>query len=339
MEIVGTGLIISLIILIIGIVLLCKAHSIKFQKDKEKEEYIAQLNKTITDLDIISESRQQHYNTLLNQISQKQKEFDEADKKADDERKKAETAYQERKAELDQQNELYQQVLDNSSSNYLLALEKAYEEAEQQHDNFILDCAKKEEELFQRIQDYRSQIKDLRQTLAAGVEAQLKEREREEKKDFYRVNLSLTDAQDVVRLEALKPSLNKPDILSKLIWSTYFQKQTTEMCNRILGTKDVVCGIYKITNLITKQMYIGQSVDIATRWKTHMKCGLGIDAPSTNKLYKAMQEDGIVNFTFEVLEQCSRDQLNEKEAFWIETYSADKIGYNSTKGNTSRAAT
>ena len=29
------------------------------------------------------------------------------------------------------------------------------------------------------------------------------------------------------------------------------------------------------------------------RWKQHAKCGLGIDTPAANKLYKAMQEDGI----------------------------------------------
>ena len=33
-------------------------------------------------------------------------------------------------------------------------------------------------------------------------------------------------------------------------------------------------------------------MDVAQRWKDHTKCGLGIEAPATNKLYKAMQEDG-----------------------------------------------
>jgi group I intron endonuclease len=59
-----------------------------------------------------------------------------------------------------------------------------------------------------------------------------------------------------------------------------------------------VCGIYKITDLITKQVYIGQSVDISRRWKDHIRYGLGINAPSTNALYKAMKKDGITEFTF-----------------------------------------
>lgn len=325
-------IVLSVILLGVSIYLLCRARSIKLTKDEEKENYESELQFAINHLEGEKSTEEFRLNLIKMQIEDEQKRFDA-------ERARAEEEYEKRKNELSSQEQAHQQILSNSSSEYFITLEKSYKKVEQEFDDQIANLEKARDALVQDVLSCQKKIEDLKQTLAAGVEAQLKEREREEKKDFYRVNLSIADAQDVVRLEALKPSLNKPDILSKLIWSTYFQKQTTEMCNRILGTKDVVCGIYKITNLITKQMYIGQSVDIATRWKTHMKCGLGIDAPSTNKLYKAMQEDGIVNFTFEVLEQCSRDQLNEKEAFWIETYSADKIGYNSTKGNTSRAAT
>ena len=99
--------------------------------------------------------------------------------------------------------------------------------------------------------------------------------------------------------------MHKPIILSKLIWTQYFQKQMTELCDKILG-KNIVCGIYKITDLVTEQCYIGQSVNIGDRWKQHCKCGLGIDASTTNKLYNAMQKDGVWNFIFEVLEECPR---------------------------------
>ena len=107
---------------------------------------------------------------------------------------------------------------------------------------------------------------------------------------------------DVKKLEKLKESFHQPVVLSKLIWSQYFQKQMNELCDRVLG-KQVVCGIYKITNLLTEQCYIGQSVNIADRWKQHCKCGLGINTSSTNSLYNAMQKDGVWNFTFELLEE------------------------------------
>lgn len=175
-------------------------------------------------------------------------------------------------------------------------------------------------------------MQKLRDSLSAGVQAQLREKEKEESINFYKLNISESDLEDILSLNKLKITFHQPVILSKLIWSTYFQKQTTEMCNRILGTTKK-CGIYKITNLQSKQCYIGQSVDIATRWKDHIKCGLGIDASATNKLYKAMQKDDVWNFSFELMEECPRTQLNEKERFWIELYQSDKFGYNLTKGN------
>ena len=63
---------------------------------------------------------------------------------------------------------------------------------------------------------------------------------------------------------------------------------------------DKVSGIYKITDLVTGKSYIGQSVDIKERLKTHIKTGLS-SSISTNKLYQAMKKDGVENFTFEIL--------------------------------------
>ena len=105
----------------------------------------------------------------------------------------------------------------------------------------------------------------------------------------------------------------------------------TELCDRVLGKK-TICGIYKITNLLTEQCYIGQSVNISDRWKQHCKCGLGIEASATNVLYNSMQRDGVWNFSFELLEECSRDLLNEKEAFWIDIYSSNIYGLNTNAG-------
>ena len=94
-----------------------------------------------------------------------------------------------------------------------------------------------------------------------------------------------------------------------LIWSTFYQKPMTTLCNNILGTT-AVTGIYKITNLETNQCYIGQAINVADRWKQHCKCGLGIDTPQGNKLYKAMNEYGVHNFSWELLEACSSAELN-----------------------------
>ena len=59
--------------------------------------------------------------------------------------------------------------------------------------------------------------------------------------------------------------------------------------------------------------------------------GLGIDTPQGNKLYKDMQDFGIWNFSWELLEECSKEQLNEKEKYYIELYQSKEYGYNTLK--------
>lgn len=175
------------------------------------------------------------------------------------------------------------------------------------------------------------ELKALRDSFAAAKQVQIQEKEKKEKIDFYKLHLSDQDLADVEFLETIKSKISQPVILSKVIWSIYFQKQTTDLCNNVLGIKEI-SGIYKITNLKTNQVYIGQATNIANRWKTHVKCGLGIDTPVTNKLYHSMKKDGVWNFSFELIEQCPKTLLNEKEKEWIETYQSNKFGLNVKKG-------
>ena len=229
------------------------------------------------------------------------------------------------KANLENALQLYKDNYSYAAEQYEHHMEEVYNQIEKDFDTKMISLDKQKENI-------EAEIAKLQAALTAGVEAQLREREKEENIDFYKLHITDQELSDIKTLNAVKAMLFNPVILSKLIWTTYFQKQTTELCNRVLGVNKI-CGIYKITNLITQQYYIGQSVDVAQRWKDHTKCGLGIDAPATNKLYKAMQEDGVWNFSFELMEKCSREELNEKERLWIEMYQTDKFGYNSTKGN------
>lgn len=87
-------------------------------------------------------------------------------------------------------------------------------------------------------------------------------------------------------------------------------------------------GIYKITNTINGKCYIGQSRDIESRWKAH-KVRKG------TYLYNAFQKYGVENFTFEVLEECERERLNELEKYYIELYHSFGEGYNLCEGGNS----
>ena len=218
-----------------------------------------------------------------------------------------------------------EQNLQKHLQRYSETLEQAYKEAEDRHDKAVA-------KLTLEFHNVNAELDKLKATRKATMEANLREEEIKNKLDFYCLKPKTTDINDIRTLEGIKYQLNNPRILSMLIWSTYFQKDMTTLCNRILGL-NTVTGIYKITNQINNKCYIGQSVDISKRWKDHAKCGLGIDAPQGNKLYKDMQEIGIWNFSWELLETCPREQLNVKEKYYINLYQSQDFGYNSTKGN------
>ena len=299
---------IGVILFIIGYCFFLKGQRTILQKNEQQQQYNQKLAEQANQL------ANQNLN-LLATIASKQEQI-----------KSIEQQFEKQKKRIDEDLAARKEIFDIKVQQ---ANSAAYAEITQIHTdlNNIRDSAKKQKMAIQ------AEIDKIKSSLSAGVEARLRDQEKKEKINFYKLYITETDLSDVKVLENLKPTLHKPVILSKLIWTQYFQKQMNELCDRVLG-KESVCGIYKITNLLTEQAYIGQSVNVADRWKQHCKCGLGIDASATNKLYNAMQKYGVWNFSFELLEQVhQRNLLNEKEKFWIEMYQSNKFGYNSTKGN------
>ena len=229
-----------------------------------------------------------------------------------------------------------QEMSSNAFKNYCDILEKKYKEVEEEHDMEIeaLNTAYSnlQLKLLREAEEVRSDLDKIKATRAAAIEAARREKDIESNLTFYCLDISDADKIDIAKLEALKPSLNKPRVLSMLIWQTWFQKPLKALSANVVGVTDAT-GIYKITNIKTKECYIGQAMHIKERWAEHAKCGLGIDTPAGNKLYKAIQEFGLWNFSFEVLEVCPQNQLNEKEKYYIDLYSSYDYGYNSTRGN------
>ena len=235
------------------------------------------------------------------------------------------------KTSLENQTEMSQKAYENFwkvlENNYKLKSEE-YELLEKQLEDAY---ASKQLSLLRDVEKCKMELDKIRATRAAAIEAQRKEKEIKEQLAFYCLIPTNSELDDIRKLERIKPDLHNPRILSMLIWSTYFQKPMTALCNNVLGTTTVT-GIYKITNQKDNMCYVGQAVDVATRWKQHAKCGLGIDTPASNKLYKAMIQDGIWNFSWELLEQCPRSDLDEKEKFYINLYQSYEYGYNSNTG-------
>ena len=99
-------------------------------------------------------------------------------------------------------------------------------------------------------------------------------------------------------------------------------------------------GIYLITNNINGKIYIGQSVDIHRRFLEHLRAGQPEKYANKKErdlntpIHLAMQKYGVNNFSLSILEQCSKEELNDKEKYWISTYNScdKKIGYNISSG-------
>ena len=88
-----------------------------------------------------------------------------------------------------------------------------------------------------------------------------------------------------------------------------------------------IAGVYKITNTITGDFYIGSSNDVKRRWSNH-KSPSKWKLRSGMKLYQAFIKFGLDNFTFEIIEET--DNLKKREQYWIEQLNPS---YNNYRAN------
>ena len=171
-----------------------------------------------------------------------------------------------------------------------------------------------------------SKMNYLQSQVDAAVAAAKRAEELKQQVNFYRIQLSETDIKEIEMLREVIPYLRDKESLNKIIWKVFYEKPTSDLIGRVVGS-GTHTGIYKITNIDNQMCYIGQAANIADRWKQHIKRGIGADAPTRNKLYPAMIEFGPENFTFEVIEECERSRLDEREDYWQEYFKAKEFGY------------
>ena len=90
-----------------------------------------------------------------------------------------------------------------------------------------------------------------------------------------------------------------------------------------------ICGVYKITNTITGDFYIGSSKNVKHRWAEHKIPSAWKRFPN-NPMYLDMQKYGVDKFEFEILTEVEADSLKETEQQFIETL---KPSYNNRRAN------
>ena len=234
------------------------------------------------------------------------------------------------KEKLKEYKESLQEQLDLSaekmSQNYFNAEQEYKDEYEETLKSYVLDFQEKIHLKTLELKETEARLEDLRRKTTAAIEAYKREQEKKEKQDFYRIKLSEADVIEIEKLREVAKILRDSEPLNKVIWKVYYENPFSDLCGRVVGKK-ARTGIYKITNIKNNMCYIGQAKDIASRWNQHCKRGVGADTPTKNKIYPAMLEYGIENFTFEIIEDCELEKLGEREKFWQEYFKAKEYGY------------
>lgn len=88
-------------------------------------------------------------------------------------------------------------------------------------------------------------------------------------------------------------------------------------------------GIYKITNTKNGKSYVGQSANVEMRLQQHKRA---LEKSTKTWYFQAREEsDSIDDFTFEVLQECKMEELDELEEYWVDYYDNYSNGYNQTK--------
>ena len=233
--------------------------------------------------------------------------------------------------------DFYNQALEIAENSFDSEIDKISDELFKKREEvrqIYLDTTREAVEEFEKeISEKQNQIKQLnielhfqQSNVNLALAAAQRKMEMEQQENYYRICITDEDIAEIKRLREVLPYLRDKTPLNKVIYKVYYERPLTDMIGRVVGT-GVHTGIYKITNTQNEMCYVGQAANIADRWKQHCKRGVGAEDWTQNKLYPAMYSVGVENFTFEIVEECDRSKLNEREDYWQNYFHAKDFGY------------
>ena len=286
----------------------------------ESERLKSEVETLNSELFYINQKRQQFlldYKTLEAKVEYEQKRAKDAKDSTD---RLLATELERAKTSLKGVRELEEQRMQHEFQERERALEQQFKFKKQQFaDDFLCLQAYYQDELGA----LKGELDEYAAKRAAVNEAILRERELEEKEDFYRIIIRDMDARDIDTLRSIESHLCNKEVLNRLIYEVFIKRPLMEMEKRVLNGRKVG-GIYKITYIKTGESYIGRSVDIGNRWKEHCLSSLNIGTIAHSTFHNVLADKGIQNFTWEVLEEVDKDKQSSREKYWIDFYQTDK---------------
>lgn len=276
----------------------------------------------LNEYDLQIKEKEEKLNNITEKTNNLKKEFDDVKKATD--------------SAIDSFNKLTESMKEAQERELKICYENGLDEVKQKlqkaDELLLLNHNQNKLKYDKEIQKIQKELESFKAARQSIIEEQKRQEEMETNRSFYMLQIGEFDKEDIKQLRTIEPMLHNKEVLNKLIFESYYRKPMTDMFGRLVGSKKP-CGIYKITNIKNKKSYIGKSVEIVPkRWTEHIKTSLNIGSISRTKIHDAMKEYGIENFTFEILEECPKDKLSEREKYWIDFYETNTYGYNIKSG-------
>lgn len=306
---------------ILSLCILCLSIILLIRKNRKYNEL-----KNLQDAELKERFEKEFKNEIKERkegIASLEKEKKQIQREIDEKRQFNNSLFKMREDEL---NRLIDEKKKEKERIMLLELEKAQKDKiayyNKEMEQFLTNQIILKAEYQTEVDEIKKELQTFSEKRSAINEAIRRERELEEAENFYRIDVTQEDQEDIEVLNTIAPRLRNKEALNKLIYSVFIQRPMDEMIKRVTGGRDI-SGIYKITFLKTGEAYIGKTTNIKKRWSEHIKSALDIGTIAHSSFHTRLKKDGLWNYTFEILEEVPKENLTEREKFYIQLYGTD----------------
>ena len=269
------------LIAILGAAALCVAI-ILFIKARKKEQLVIDqaLEQYKEQLERLTADKRAEYDEVSKQVEGVQREYANFIWKREHEHERALETEQATQKLIEAQN---QRLTDAAK----LEEQRIKHDIEQKKQQYAAQLEFKKQQFtedFEMMYDYyqdelgaiKADLDDFQARREAVNEAIRREKEIEEKEDFYSIDVPQADQEDIRVLQDMDLKMHNRDVIPKLIWELFIRRPLQEMIKRVTGGRKMG-GIYKITYKKTGEAYVGKTTDFATRWTNHCKTAIGLE--------------------------------------------------------------
>lgn len=309
------------IIIAVLIFLLTRKQTIdKTQLDKYHEEIAeqrTQLEKIKTECNVYTQKIDQAYKKYHTIIEQYQNATQATQQQID---QYFEGQRQRQRQRLEQEINQRKKVLEQG-------LQLDLENKKQEYNSLMQGVTAAMEYAQQQKQKILANVEEQRQKLEGILEPLRLYQKEEQAKLFYTIQIPQQFRDDInFLLTVVSQKVRHPDVISKLVWTEYVRPAIEATFKRIEIKSQP--GIYKLTNLTNNKPYIGKSTDVKKRIADHFKSSVGIKSIADQAVHHAILEEGIWNWTIEIVTYCDKDKLSQLEKYYIDFFKTQDYGYN-----------